>query len=99
MTLFKWTFEIFDHAFAVGVRLDWTTATNALAILFSYLLMFAFREEHRTAAFRVAWTWILLEFESAYRFGWEGCCPGNMGDLGELGMAILIPIIIRRLTK
>jgi hypothetical protein len=99
MTIFIFTFEIMNHAFAIGMRLDETTATNAFFIMVSYLVLFIFKEDHRTAVFRVFWTWLFLEVESAYRFEWEGCCSGNMGDLGELAMAILIPIIIRRLIS
>ena len=42
------------------------------------------------ASYCIVYMWIALEAEAAYRFNWHDCCPGNKGDILELGTAFAV---------
>lgn len=99
MLLFRWTFELFGHFFAIGMKLDITTLTNLALIVTNFFLLRYLTGSKITASWCIVFGWLAMEAEAAFRFHWEGCCPGNMGDLGELAMAVIVALILRRFSK
>jgi hypothetical protein len=99
MNLFVITCQFFGHAFAFGLVIDMTTITNFVMIV---VVLFGVKWLSRStdiAVWVTSSSWLLLELEAAYRFEWEGCCPGNLGDVGELAMAVGLSLLFRRFFR
>lgn len=95
MNLFKYTFELFGHAFAIGANLDVTTLSNLVLQVALYLIL---RLKGEKTAYLIL-IWFFLECEAAYRFQWEYCCSGNIGDIIELLTAILTVKILNKVIR
>lgn len=97
MKVFIITFKLLGHKVAFGLVFDITTLTNFIMIVIVFWAVRWLSKSANTAAWVVSISWLLLELEAAYRFEWEGCCPGNLGDVGELAMAVGLSLLFRYL--